>query len=416
MKESRVMEFKEDITNTFLKTVSAYSNYCGGKIKFGISNNGEIIGVRDPEKTGLNIENKINDSISPKPDFNLEIDENDVITLTVIEGSHKPYFYKSRAYKRNETSTIEVDTLELTRLILEGKGKLFEEIQSEKQNLTFKELENNFVKHLGIEKITRDILVTLELYSEKDIYNNAAQILADENNFPGVDIARFGDSINIILDREILKGTSILRLYDESMALYRKYYQYEEIKGALRKTIEKIPEEAFREAIANGLIHRTWDINSHIQVGMYEDRIEVVSPGGLPNGISKEEYLNGQISILRNPIIGNIFFRLHRIERFGTGIKRIKAAYLKSESKPQFEIYDNSIKVTLPIFTEKLDLNPDERLVYQSFSKNRILSSSEIVRITGFGKTKVVKLLNSLNNQGYIEIVGSGRGTKYKIS
>ncbi len=416
MKESRVMEFKEDITNTFLKTVSAYSNYCGGKIKFGISNNGEIIGVRDPEKTGLNIENKINDSISPKPDFNLEIDENDVITLTVIEGSHKPYFYKSRAYKRNETSTIEVDTLELTRLILEGKGKLFEEIQSEKQNLTFKELENNFVKHLGIEKITRDILVTLELYSEKDIYNNAAQILADENNFPGVDIARFGDSINIILDREILKGTSILRLYDESMALYRKYYQYEEIKGALRKTIEKIPEEAFREAIANGLIHRTWDINSHIQVGMYEDRIEVVSPGGLPNGISKEEYLNGQISILRNPIIGNIFFRLHRIERFGTGIKRIKAAYLKSESKPQFEIYDNSIKVTLPIFTEKLDLNPDERLVYQSFSKNRILSSSEIVRITGFGKTKVVKLLNSLNNQGYIEIIGSGRGTKYKIS
>ena len=70
------------------------------------------------------------------------------------------------------------------------------------------------------------------------------------------------------------------------------------------------------------LIHRLWDVNASIKVSMLEDRIEISSPGGLPAGISEEEYLNGQVSILRNPIIGNVFFRLKYIEKFGTGIMR----------------------------------------------------------------------------------------------
>ena len=69
MRESKIMEYKKNITNTFLKTVSAYSNYGRGQIKFGISDIGEIVGINEPQKACLNIENKINDSISPKPDF-----------------------------------------------------------------------------------------------------------------------------------------------------------------------------------------------------------------------------------------------------------------------------------------------------------------------------------------------------------
>lgn len=244
-------------------------------------------------------------------------------------------------------------------------------------------------------------------------YNQAGEMLADENAFPGVDVARFGDSINIILDRETFAGISILDQYGKVMTMYRKYYQYEEIKGALRVKVEKIPEEAFREAIANALIHRTWDIDAHIRVAMYENLIEIISPGGLPKGMTKEEYLDGQISILRNPIIGNIFFRLHHIERFGTGVKRINNAYSQSEVKPRFEVYENSIKVILPVMKKGLDLSDDEKLIYQSFSGNRKLSSSEVVEYTGFGKTKVIKLLKSLVDQGYIKVEGRGRGTKY---
>ena len=91
------------------------------------------------------------------------------------------------------------------------------------------------------------------------------------------------------------------------MEMFRKYYQYEKIEGMERKVLERVPENAFREALANALVHRLWDMPASVKVSMYKDRIEISSPGGLPAGISREEYLDGQISMLRNPIIGNVF-------------------------------------------------------------------------------------------------------------
>ena len=126
MRETRIVEFKETITNTFLKTVSAFSNYDGGTIFFGIDDNGDIKGLLDVKQACLDIENKINDSISPQPNYMLEIQNNDqIIKLTIKSGLQKPYLYKSKAYKRNDTATIEVDTLEFSRLILEGKNIRF---------------------------------------------------------------------------------------------------------------------------------------------------------------------------------------------------------------------------------------------------------------------------------------------------
>ena len=122
MRETRILEFKETITNTFLKTVSAFSNYDGGTILFGVDDDGNVKGLPDVKQACLDIENKINDSISPQPNYTLEIQNNDqTIKLTVTSGLQKPYLYKSKAYKRNDTATIEVDTLEFTRLVLDGK-------------------------------------------------------------------------------------------------------------------------------------------------------------------------------------------------------------------------------------------------------------------------------------------------------
>ena len=106
--------------------------------------------------------------------------------------------------------------------------------------------------------------------------------------------------------------------YEKALAVYRDYYQYKVIQGADRKVMEKIPEAAFREAIANALIHRVWDVNSHIRVSLFEDRIEIVSPGGLPAGITEEEYLSGKLSVLRNRNLANVFYRLGFVEIFGT--------------------------------------------------------------------------------------------------
>ena len=193
MRETRNLEYKRQITNTFLKTVSAYANYGKGEIRFGVDDDGVEIGVQNPVQVCMDIENKINDNIVPVPDYRLNIIGNtSVVVLTVEEGANKPYFYKSKAYKRNDSATIEVDRLELTRLILEGENTSFEEIKSEEQELKFTNLENKICKELNIEKISLDILKTLELYNEKNGYNNAAALLADKNQFPGIDVIRFG--------------------------------------------------------------------------------------------------------------------------------------------------------------------------------------------------------------------------------
>ncbi len=413
MKESKTIEFKEIITNSFLKTVSAYANYATGEIIFGISDDGSIKGIDNPEKSCLDIENKINDSIVPAPFYSLEIDEKQsIIRLIVQEGLHKPYLYKSKAYRRNDTATIEVDRLELSRLILEGEDVSFEELPAKKQELTFEILRKKIDIILNLQEFGQDTLKTLELYSDADGINNAGELLADENGFCGIDIVRFGDSINVIHDRVTLEHQSILKDYDDAIEMYRKYYQYEQIKGAYREKIVLVPEDAFREAIANAIVHRTWDINTHINVAMFADRIEITSPGGLPKGMHEEEYYRGGISIPGNRIIATIFLRLQMIERFGTGIKRIMEAYADSKLKPTFDIGENSIKIVLPVISEINALSIDEDKIY-SLIKGRVISSSAIIEATGFGKTKVVQILNHLNSEGYIRKIGNGRGTKY---
>lgn len=414
MKESKELELKSTITNTFLKTVSAFSNYNTGKIIFGIDDNGKIIGLENIEELCLDLENKINDNISPKPDFRFIKDtKKNIITLIVEEGLNKPYLYKGKAYKRNDTSTVEVDKVELNRLTLLGLNQYYEELKARKQDLEFKVLKKELEEKLSLKNFSKDVLKTLNLYDDKNAYNNAAELFADKNSFSGIDIAKFGKSIDEILDRNLFVNISIISQFQKTLEVFNRYYKYEQILGSERIEKELIPEKAFRETIANALIHRTWDVNSNIRISMYEDKIEVSSPGGLPRGISEKEYLNGQISQLRNPILANIFFRLKYIEMFGTGIRRINESYKNYAVKPAFEIFENSIKITLPIITTKLFLTTDEKIVMDILEKGAILSSSEILKMTEFKKDKLNRLLKKLIQKNYIDVIGNGRGTKY---
>ena len=414
MRETRTLEFKETITNTFLKTVSAFSNYDGGTIYFGIDDDGNIKGLKDVKQACLDIENKINDSISPQPNYTMEIQNNDqTIKLTVKSGIQKPYLYKSKAFKRNDTATIEADTLELSRLILEGKNISFEELPCRQQELSFEILHRKLKEHIQIEAFNQDTLRTLNLYDNNNGYNNAAAILADTNHFPGIDIVKFGENISIIQKRATFENRSILEVYEKSIDVFRDYYQYEVIQGADREKVEKIPEAAFREAIANALIHRAWDIASQIRVLMFDDRIEVISPGGLPYRITEEEYLSGKLSVLRNRNLANVFYRLGFVEIFGTGITRIKHLYEEGLIKPDFEVSENTIKIVLPVFEKNLNLTENEQTVYKFLSKTMLKPISEIAPYVPFGRSKTTQLLKGMEQKGIVVVEGKGRGTKY---
>ena len=416
MRETRILEFKETITNTFLKTVSAFSNYDGGVILFGVDDDGNIKGLSNAKQACLDIENKINDSISPQPNYTLEIQNNEqTIKLSVKSGLQKPYLYKSKAYKRNDTSTIEVDTLEFSRLVLEGKNIRFEELPCKDQKLSFEILQSKLKEKIQIETFNKDTLKTLNLYDDVNGFNNAAGLLADKNHFPGIDIVKFGENISIIQKRITFENTSILDIYEKTLNVFRDYYQYEVIQGADRKIVEKIPEAAFREAIANALIHRVWDVDSQIRVSIFDDKIEVVSPGGLPSGITEDEYLSGKLSVLRNRNLANVFYRLGFVEIFGTGITRIKQIYSEASVKPSFEVSENAIQIVLPIYEENANLTEDEKVVYKLLSKNMLKAMSEIAPYISFGKSKTTKLLKDMEEKGVITIEGKGKGTKYRI-
>ncbi len=281
--------------------------------------------------------------------------------------------------------------------------------------MCFEVLKHKLKESVQIETFNRDTLKTLNLYDNVNGYSNAAALLADQNCFRGIDIVKFGENISIIQKRATFENISLLDVYDKTLEMFRNYYQYEEIQGANRNKIEKIPEAAFREAIANSLIHRAWDVDAQIRVLMYDDRIEVVSPGGLPPGIAKEEYLSGKISVLRNRNLANVFYRLGFVEIFGTGIARIKQLYENEIKKPSFEVSENTIKVVLPILEKDLNLTEAEIKIYKVLSKTMLKSISEITSSVDFGKTKTTQILKNMAQKGVVTIEGKGRGTRYII-
>ena len=178
MKENHQLEFKEQVTGKFLKTVSAFANYDGGKIVFGIADDGTVSPLESPEQDGGR-----------------------TVTLTVSPGEQKPYFCKGKAYKRNDTATVEADRLELNRLILAGQNLSFEELKAERQDLSFTALGAAMRQRPGIAELTDDILKSLGLISPKYGFNKAAELLSDSNSYPGITAVRFGDTENTIRKR-----------------------------------------------------------------------------------------------------------------------------------------------------------------------------------------------------------------------
>ncbi len=420
-KESYRMEFKVKVSSTFLKTVSAYSNYNDGEIIFGIDDNGNMVGIESAKEESLRIENMINDSIVPVPNFAIKVKEigsKTVILVEVKKGKDTPYYYKRMAYKRADTSTVEVDRFELRRLAMEGINIDDEERKATLQDLSFSTLESRLREEAGIENLNLDILKTLNLFNKDGYYNIAGELLADKNDmiFAGIDIVKFGKDINKILYRETISNKSLLIQFDRAIEIFEQYYIFEEIEGYIRIKKELIPKEAFRESLANAIVHRVWDTNAYIQIAMYEDRIEINSPGGLPAGISKEEYLNANISILRNPIIAGVFNRLNIIEKFGTGIARINVEYIHSIPKPDFDVSENRIRIILPV-TEfnKLDLPKDELFIYGLLKEDIELSRKEIDLKTEFEKSKTLRILNSLVDKNIAIKIGRGTAVKYKL-
>jgi len=268
-----------------------------------------------------------------------------------------------------------------------------------------------------ITRFNENTLLTLGL-KKGDKYTNAGRFLADENDFNfGIDIVKFGKNQSEIIRRERLTNQSLLKQYDKGMALFEEYYHdYEEVTGAYRVSRVRLPQEAFRESLANSIVHRDYSIKANIQIEFWDNHICVTSPGGLTDGMAEETYLNGGLSVPRNETIANIFYRLNIIETFGTGINRIIESYSEYRQKPTFVIEGNVIRTVLPIidYSKKSLFSEREQIVWNSLKKGT-KTRKELQERLGTGDSVTKELLNELVKQGKIERIGKGPSTKYRM-
>lgn len=181
-----------------------------------------------------------------------------------------------------------------------------------------------------------------------------------------------------------------------------------------------------RNSVLFAVIHRDYNFNGSILISLFDNRIEIVSLGGLVKGISIKDIFNG-VSETRNPNLANIFYRLKYVESFGTGIERIMETYQEYYDKRSiFQNTENTFKVILyninyenedvinnfVINEEPVEL--DANLLLEKYlKKNKVINRASLQEILNISKTSAVNLLNKMIKDGKIMQVGEGKNTFY---
>ena len=340
--EGKTLEFKEKMPGSdgIAKTVTAFSNTAGGKIVIGVNADNEIIGIDCDNKTEYQdkISNIIHDTIHPAvlPEiYSYNINGKNILIIEVFPGTLKPYFIKSKGkadgvYIRIGATNKKADIEYIKELERQRKNISYdEEITSGIEAGDFDV--KNFMITLGEileKKLTENDLLSLKLLkkiNDKIKLTNAALIISGRAEHSRIKCARFkGNSVSVFIDRKELGGDVFTQLDNAVKFLKFNLNLKGEIKNSLRrKDTFEIPIEALREAIINAIVHRDYAITgSDIKISVFDDTVEILSPGALPNAITVEEILRGR-SEIRNKIIARIFKEADMIEQWGTGVRRI---------------------------------------------------------------------------------------------
>jgi len=373
--ENEKIEFKENAkTNTYIKTVVAFANGNGGKIVFGVKDNGEIIGVENEFEVMDGIINAISDSCYPMiiPDISLHTLENRTIILVEIEGGKKkPYYLKSKGMQKGTyirsgatTRIIEEDYV-LKELVLEGENKYFDQQVCHGESISDEEIEKfcewleklarkNSETDTKIKKVTRNTLLSWKVLEEKngEIFpTNAYILLSGKENWEvsrKIQCGVFkGETRSIFVDKREFEGSIITQLEKAYKYVLEKINLSSDIVGIYRVDKYEIPPKSIRELIANAIIHRSYLEQNDIQVALYDNRLEITSPGMLLSGVNVKRMKEGY-SKLRNRAIASVFAYINIIEKWGSGIPRIMNEMREyGLQEPEFIAFENDFRVNL---------------------------------------------------------------------
>ena len=425
--ESKNIEYKitlPDKSEKYMKTIVAFANTQGGKLIVGVDDKThEIVGVETEILFQLmdGIANAISDSCMPQiiPDIEPQtIDGKTVIIVSVEAGKNRPYYLKSKGkengtYIRVAGTSRQAFPEKIRELEMEGARISWDELTCVgypvSENVTEKLCRDieSFREKAGMTEhsVKKEQLINWKILKQNEgklLATNAYALLtSDYFPFSKTQCAVFkGTDRAVFLDKREFIGPIYTQIESAVDFVLRNIRLGATIDGLVRKEKYELPPEAIREMIINAHCHRNLLDESCIQVAIYDNRLEVTSPGGLYNGLTYEEVMNGH-SKIRNKAIANIFSQMGLVEAWGSGIKRIlNAAKEYGLPEPKFQEFDNMFRVEL--FRNFLPMTSENKHIGETSEKHRrgIGETSEKHGIVELNSTQqeIVKLLLE-NNQ-----------------
>lgn len=425
MYESETVELKEVYTSELKKEVVAFANSSGGTIYIGVQDNGEIIGLENPDFVMQQISSSVRDSI--RPDISIftcmELlikEDKNIIKITVQQGTKKPYYLSDRGlkpsgvYVRSGSTSAPASEDAIRKMIKMTDGDSFENNRSLIQDLTFTSL-NREMALRGLE-CSQVQMRNLGILTRDDIYTNMGLLVSDQCKH-SIKFAVFQGSDKLVFkDRKELTGS----LFDQLADTFKTIDFYNGTKATfhelLRTDERDYPEEAVREALLNGIVHREYAFSGSTIINLYSDRLEIISLGGLVSGMSLEAAMLGA-SQPRNEKLANLFYRMKLIEAYGTGISKIMGSYKGRHVQPKFESVEGAFRVILPnTHAQEINVWEEKYLpILKLFEKQKEIRRHDVEEAFGVGSTHAVNILKEMLGKDLIKKVGSGRLTKYVV-
>ena len=442
--ESYTVEFKETVDKSIPNEVCAFANASGGRIFIGITDKGKVVGTDTSNVTRSRLQDTVN-KIEPRLSVDITAHDN-IMLVTVPEGTNKPYSCPNGFYLRSGPNSQKLERSSIVEFFQSEEQIHYDQIIRKDLPLYEKFNEKAYNAYIRSAKISevldRDtLLVNMDCagyYGNNLYFTNAGALFFRVNDedvkfrHAGIVCGLYkGTDKAYVLDAKEF-NSDIISNIEEAITYLKRHlnlsYRIETIK---RENILELPENALREAVINAACHRQYyEKGARIMVEIFDDRVEITSPGGACKGITERNF--GKISIARNSVIASMLCRIDYIEQMGTGIERMRNAAKDAEvAEPEFDMEgffrvifkrsllnnNKSTAITdrLPIDTDRLPIEIGDRTaaIMNYLNENGSAKSADFAKLLGLGSDRVRQILQTLVKSGIIIKHGDRRHTYY---
>ena len=427
---------------SWCKSVSAFANTYDGSLIFGISDDNQIIGLENPDKDAEIISEMIKSRLDPIPEFKIRFQKEEdkvLLIVDILKGEETPYYYSGdgvlEAYVRIGNESVKASSTELKRLVLHGRNTTFDSQNSmyKVEDYAFSKLRERYKKWTGQSFNDKD-LISFGLATKDGYLTNAGALIVDESpiHYSRVFCTRWngltksGGTMDALDDAEY--SGSLISLIENGEGFIKRNAKMMWRKTAnSREELPEYVERSYHEALVNAIAHRDYLVNgSEVHIDIYDDRMEIYSPGGMPDGsVIQDRDPTTVPSTRRNPVIADVFNRLGYMERKGSGFAKILDNYAfqinyTEEKKPYFRSDRYQFTVIMPNLnyngTQDVtqDVTQDDvyTLILEMIKRNNKISAKQLAENLGISIRTVRRKIKEMDN---IEYIGHGYSGYWKI-